>query len=151
MAVILDLLDTSIKLLYEDKAIHSNGFVFNTENEFIFGETAEKNYRTQPREVNNKIMPRSDLILAIIRQESEFDRKANSYVGARGMMQLMKYTAKIVAKQAKLPYSISGLTRDPEYNIKLGSYYFNSLLEDYNGVYPFALAAYNAGPNRLKT
>ena len=54
MAVILDLLDTSIKLLYEDKAIHSNGFVFNTENEFIFGETAEKNYRTQPREVNNK-------------------------------------------------------------------------------------------------
>ena len=104
-----------------------------------------------PREVNNKIMPRSDLILAIIRQESEFDRKANSYVGARGMMQLMKYTAKIVAKQAKLPYSISGLTRDPEYNIKLGSYYFNSLLEDYNGVYPFALAAYNAGPNRVKT
>ena len=54
MAVILDLLDTSIKLLYEDKAIHSNGFVFNNENEFIFGETAEKNYRTQPREVNNK-------------------------------------------------------------------------------------------------
>ena len=104
-----------------------------------------------PREVNNKIMPRSDLILAIIRQESEFDRKANSYVGARGMMQLMKYTAKIVAKQAKLPYSISGLTRDPEYNIKLGSYYFNSLIEDYNGVYPFAIAAYNAGPNRVKT
>ena len=54
MAVILDLLDTSIRLLYEEKAIHSNGFVFNTGNEFIFGEVAEKNYRTQPREVNNK-------------------------------------------------------------------------------------------------
>ena len=62
----------------------------------------------------------------------------------------MKYTAKIVAKQAKLPYSISGLTRDPEYNIKLGSYYFNSLIEEYNGVYPFAIAAYNAGPKRVK-
>tara|TARA_E500000331_G_scaffold165777_1_gene160594 strand:- start:48 stop:509 length:462 start_codon:yes stop_codon:yes gene_type:complete len=96
-------------------------------------------------------MPNPELILAIIRQESEFDRKANSYVGARGMMQLMKYTAKVVAKQAKLPYSISGLTRDPEYNIKLGSYYFNSLLTDYGGVYPFAIAAYNAGPNRVKT
>ena len=36
-------------------------------------------------------------------------------------------------------------------NIKLGSYYFNSLIEDYNGVYPFAIAAYNAGPNRVKT
>ena len=63
----------------------------------------------------------------------------------------MKYTAKIVAKQAKLPYSISGLTSDPEYNIKLGTYYFDSLLKEYNGYYPFALAAYNAGPNRVKT
>ncbi len=104
-----------------------------------------------PKEINNKIMPNPEVILAIIRQESEFDSKANSWAGARGMMQLMKYTAKIVAKQSKLPYSISRLTRDPEYNIKLGSYYFNSLMEEYNGVYPFAIAAYNAGPNRVKT
>ena len=106
---------------------------------------------TTPRTINKKTMPKPELILAIIRQESEFDRRANSYVGARGMMQLMKYTAKLVAKQAKLPYSISRLTSDPEYNIKLGSYYFDSLLNDYNGVYPFAIAAYNAGPNRVKT
>ena len=104
-----------------------------------------------PKEVNKKVMPKSEVILAIIRQESEFDAKANSWAGARGMMQLMKYTAKIVAKQANLPYSISKLTRDPSYNIKLGSYYFNSLIEDYGGVYPFAIAAYNAGPNRVKT
>ena len=104
-----------------------------------------------PREINKRVMPKPELILAIIRQESEFDRRANSYVGARGMMQLMKYTAKLVAKQAKLQYSISRLTKDPEYNIKLGSYYFNGLLNDYNGVYPFAIAAYNAGPNRVKT
>jgi len=104
-----------------------------------------------PKTVNNKVMPKQEIILAIIRQESEFDRRANSWAGARGMMQLMKPTAKIVAKQAKLPYSISGLTKDPEYNIKLGSYYFNGLIEDYNGVFPFAIAAYNAGPNRVKT
>ncbi len=104
-----------------------------------------------PKKVNNKIMPKQEIVLAIIRQESEFDRKANSWAGARGMMQLMKYTAKTVAKQAKLPYSISRLTQDPEYNIKLGSYYFNGLLEDYNGIFPFAIAAYNAGPNRVKT
>ncbi len=104
-----------------------------------------------PKVVNNKQMPKQEIVLAIIRQESEFDRKANSWAGARGMMQLMKYTAKIVAKQAKLPYSISRLTADPEYNIKLGSYYFNGLLNDYNGVFPFAIAAYNAGPNRVKT
>ena len=104
-----------------------------------------------PKEINNKKMPNQEIILAIIRQESEFDKSANSWAGARGMMQLMKSTARIVAKQAKLPYSISGLTRDPEYNIKLGSYYFNGLIDDYNGVFPFAIAAYNAGPNRVKT
>jgi soluble lytic murein transglycosylase len=104
-----------------------------------------------PKTINNKLMPKQEVVLAIIRQESEFDRIANSWAGARGMMQLMKYTAKIVAKQAKLPYSISRLTTDPEYNIKLGSYYFNSLMENYNGIFPFAIAAYNAGPNRVKT
>ena len=100
--------------------------------------------------VNNKTMPKKEIVLAIIRQESEFDHKANSYVGAKGLMQLMTYTAKLVAKQAKLPYSKSRLKTDPHYNIMLGSYYFASLLEEYEGSYPFALAAYNAGPKRVK-
>ena len=103
-----------------------------------------------PETVNQKRMPRPELVLAVIRQESEFDQKANSYVGARGMMQLMTYTAKLVAKQAKLPYVKNRLTSDYEYNIKLGSYYLAGLLEEYEGSYPFALAAYNAGPRRVK-
>ena len=86
-----------------------------------------------------------ELVLAVIRQESEFDENAISYVGARGLMQLMPYTAKLVAKQAKLPYSKNKL-KNPDYNIKLGSYYLAGLLEEYEGSYPFALAAYNAGP-----
>ena len=65
------------------------------------------------------------------------------------MMQLMTYTAKLVAKQMNVRYSKSKLTSNPEYNIKLGTYYFNSLLNDYGGIYPFALAAYNAGPKRV--
>ena len=65
-------------------------------------------------------------------------------------MQLMPYTAKLVAKQAKLPYSKSRLKTDPIYNIKLGSYYLAGLLEEYEGSFPFALAAYNAGPKRVK-
>jgi soluble lytic murein transglycosylase len=100
--------------------------------------------------VNKKKMPKSELILAVIRQESEFDQKAHSYAGARGMMQLMTYTAKLIAKQAKLPYSKNRLKSDPTYNIKLGSYYLAGLLEEYEGSYPFALAAYNAGPKRVK-
>ena len=103
-----------------------------------------------PEVVNQKSMPKPELILAVIRQESEFDQRANSYAGARGMMQLMTYTAKLVAKQAKLPYSKSRLKSDPFYNIKLGSYYLASLLEQYEGSYPFALSAYNAGPKRVK-
>jgi len=103
-----------------------------------------------PQIVNKKRMPKKELVLAVIRQESEFDQKANSYVGAKGLMQLMTYTAKLVAKQAKLQYSKSKLTSDPEYNIKLGSYYLAGLLEEYEGSYPFALAAYNAGPKRVK-
>ena len=102
-----------------------------------------------PSTINNKKMPSADLILAIIRQESEFDTKAHSYVGARGMMQLMTYTAKIVAKRAKLPYNKRKLTKDPTYNIKLGSYYIAELLEQYEGSYPFSIAAYNAGPKRV--
>jgi len=103
-----------------------------------------------PKIVNGKTMPNMELVLSVIRQESEFDQKANSYVGARGMMQLMTYTAKLVAKQAKLPYSKNRLTTDPIYNIKLGSYYLAGLLEEYEGSFPFALAAYNAGPKRVK-
>ena len=103
-----------------------------------------------PKIVNKKSMPKPELVLAVIRQESEFDQRANSYVGAKGMMQLMTYTAKVVSKQANLPYSKTKLRTDPYYNIKLGSYYLASLLEEYEGSYPFALAAYNAGPRRVK-
>jgi soluble lytic murein transglycosylase len=103
-----------------------------------------------PETVNEKKMPKPELVLAVIRQESEFDQRANSSAGAQGLMQLMTYTAKLVSKQAKLPYSKSRLKNDPHYNIKLGSYYLASLLESYEGSYPFALAAYNAGPKRVK-
>ena len=103
-----------------------------------------------PKYINKRKIPESALILSIIRQESEFDLSANSHAGAKGLMQLMPYTAKLVSKQAKLPYSKSRLTTDPEYNINLGSHYIAGLILQYDGAYPFAVAAYNAGPNRVK-
>ena len=103
-----------------------------------------------PKNINGRKIPDSALILSIIRQESEFDLEANSHAGAKGLMQLMPYTAKLVSKQAKLPYSKSRLTTDPEYNINLGSHYIAGLILQYDGAYPFAVAAYNAGPNRVK-
>ena len=103
-----------------------------------------------PKKINGRKIPESAFILSIIRQESEFDLSANSHAGAKGLMQLMPYTAKLVSKQAKLPYSKSRLTSDPEYNINLGSHYIAGLILQYEGAYPFAIAAYNAGPNRVK-
>jgi soluble lytic murein transglycosylase len=103
-----------------------------------------------PKYINGRKIPESAFILSIIRQESEFDLSANSHAGAKGLMQLMPYTAKLVAKQAKLPYSKSRLTTDPEYNINLGSHYIAGLVLEYDGAYPFAIAAYNAGPKRVR-
>ncbi len=103
-----------------------------------------------PKYINGRKIPETAFILSIIRQESEFDLGANSHAGAKGLMQLMPYTAKLVAKQAKLPYSRSRLTTDPEYNINLGSHYIAGLILEYEGAYPFAIAAYNAGPKRVR-
>ena len=103
-----------------------------------------------PKYINGRKIPDAAFILSIIRQESEFDLSANSHAGAKGLMQLMPYTAKLVAKQANLPYSKSRLTKDAEYNINLGSHYIAGLILEYDGAYPFAIAAYNAGPKRVR-
>ena len=110
------------------------------------------NYPTisTPTKINGRKIPEAAFILSIIRQESEFDTSANSSAGAKGLMQLMPYTAKVVSKQAKISYSKSKLTKNPEYNINLGSFYIAGLLLEYDGAYPFAIAAYNAGPKRVK-
>ena len=90
-----------------------------------------------------------ELVYAVIKQESAFDSKAISRVGARGMMQIMPATANIVSKELKLNYSKKRLTSDVQYNVSLGSYYLYSLIEDYDS-YLLALIGYNAGPRRVK-
>lgn len=89
------------------------------------------------------------LVLAVTRQESAFDPKAVSHAGARGLMQLMPATAKAVAKRHRVPYSKSRLTRDPAYNMKLGTAHLAELLQDYRGSHILTLAAYNAGGSRV--
>ena len=90
-----------------------------------------------------------ELVYAVIKQESAFDIKARSRVGARGLMQVMPATASKVSKQMKLSYSKKRLTGDAQYNVKIGSYYLYSLIEDYDS-YLLALVGYNAGPRRIK-
>ncbi len=88
------------------------------------------------------------MIHAITRQESQFDRHATSRVGAKGLMQLMPGTARETAPRAGLSYSYESLS-DPQYNVALGSTYFNGLLSQYGGSYVLAVAAYNAGPGNV--
>jgi soluble lytic murein transglycosylase len=87
------------------------------------------------------------LVLGIIRQESGFDARIKSSVGARGMMQLMPSTAKILAKKAGVHYR-ENMLDDADYNMRLGSAYLGSLVGQFDGSYIMAAAAYNAGPNR---
>ncbi|MBO6948289.1 MAG: lytic transglycosylase domain-containing protein [Rhodospirillales bacterium] len=94
--------------------------------------------------------PETSLVLAIVRQESEYDTEAISHAGARGLMQLMPATARHVAKKAGLRYSKVKLTSDPDYNLTLGQSYIAELIDDYGGYLPMAIAAYNAGPHRVR-
>jgi soluble lytic murein transglycosylase len=86
-------------------------------------------------------------VLAITRQESDFDPRTRSGVGARGLMQLMPATAAIVARRIGVGYSPSQLD-DPEYNMRLGSSYLGQLVDRFSGSYVMAAAGYNAGPGR---
>ena len=89
------------------------------------------------------------LVLALTRQESLFNKKAASHAGARGLMQLMPATARMVARQVRLPYAKFKLTQ-PTYNVKLGSTYLAKMIDKYDGAYILALAAYNAGPSNVR-
>jgi soluble lytic murein transglycosylase len=89
------------------------------------------------------------LVLATIRQESAFEADAVSPAGARGLMQLMPKTARSVAAELGIAktHRVEKLTRDPDYNMRLGKQYLAGLVSDY-GSYLIALSAYNAGPGR---
>ncbi|MGB6085941.1 lytic transglycosylase domain-containing protein, partial [Parvibaculum sp.] len=90
------------------------------------------------------------LVYGLSRQESEFDPNALSPAGARGLMQLMPGTARIVAKQVGLPYSPAKLT-DPVYNTTLGAAHLGDLVENtFDGSYIMSIAAYNAGSSRVR-
>ena len=101
-----------------------------------------------PPEASGADRPEPALVLAIARQESEFDPRAQSPVGARGLMQIMPATARLTAKRWGMPYSPASLTNDPNYNLTLGSAYLSDLIRQFDGSYVLAVASYNAGPSR---
>ena len=102
-----------------------------------------------PKQVKSQKILDSSVILALIRQESEFDTSANSKVGAKGLMQIMPATAKLLSKVTSVDFSREKLTKDKDYNLALGSYYISDLDDNFGSHY-LAFAAYNAGPHRVE-
>jgi soluble lytic murein transglycosylase len=90
------------------------------------------------------------LALGIMRQESNFDTAVISRAGARGLMQLMPATAAQVGKRLGIPVSVPALTVDTSTNMRLGTAYLAEMMERFDGCTPLAVAAYNAGPGRVR-
>lgn len=111
-------------------------------------QSSEKDFKPGPEDYDPIIQKAAEtfnmdfsLIKAVIDAESSFDPEAVSSAGAKGLMQLMPATAKAL-----------GVTdsANPVENIMGGARYLKGLLERFNNNEALALAAYNAGPGRVK-
>ncbi len=95
----------------------------------------------------NKLDPY--LVSSLIRQESEFNPAAYSRANAIGLMQLLPKVGHTLARQVKIRHYSTNMLLEPTINIQLGTRYFAQLLDRYNGVLEYSLAAYNAGSDRV--
>ena len=102
-----------------------------------------------PPSTENKPAVELAMLYGIARQESEFNWRARSRAGARGLMQIMPATAKMVARDHAYPFALKRLTEDPVYSAQLGSAFLADLLDRFGGSYVLTIAAYNAGPGRV--
>jgi len=91
------------------------------------------------------------LVASLIRQESEFNPGAISRANALGLMQVMPVTGKKLAKEVKMKGFSPELLLVPNTNLQLGTKYFKDLLDHFNGQPEYALAAYNAGSDRVES
>ncbi|HEY5174405.1 MAG TPA: transglycosylase SLT domain-containing protein [Terriglobales bacterium] len=90
------------------------------------------------------------LVASLIRQESEFNPSAISHANAYGLMQLLPKTGKGEAKKAGLQHYNTDSLLDPTTNIELGTRYFRQMIDHFGGQTEYALAAYNAGADRVE-
>lgn len=103
------------------------------------------------RYTSGKDIPQS-YAMAIARQESAWNPKVKSPVGASGLMQIMPGTATHTVKMFNLPgYSNPVQLLDPETNINIGTSYLQYVYQQFENNRIFASAAYNAGPGRVRT
>ncbi len=90
------------------------------------------------------------LVLGLIRQESAFQEGARSAANARGLMQVLPSTGRMLARDAGVNRYTIGILFRPDANVALGTAYLAALLRQFDGKIELALAAYNAGENRAE-
>lgn len=91
------------------------------------------------------------LVASLIRQESEFNPQAVSRANAWGLMQLLPPVGKKLAKEVRMRHFNQDQLTDPAVNLQLGTRYFKHMVDSFGGQVEYALAAYNAGADRVKT
>ena len=88
------------------------------------------------------------LALAITRRESEFDPAARSSADARGLMQVLPGTAKLIAAKLGLPFQPDKLIGNPDYNVRMGAGYLRQMVDEFGPSIALVASGYNAGPGR---
>ena len=101
----------------------------------------------QSESAKNRLDPY--LVASLIRQESEFDPSAISHANAYGLMQLLPSVGRKMAREEGIASFQTFQLLDPAMNIRLGTRYLRQMLDHFGGVQEYALAAYNAGDNRV--
>ena len=113
--------------------------------EYCYPRAYEKNVEAYAAKFN---VP-EPLILAIMRAESQFNKEALSPVGARGLMQVMPYTAAQISKLFGEPVVSETDLLSPDINIRVGTRYLSRLEKKFQDQIPLVAAGYNAGPHRV--
>ncbi len=88
------------------------------------------------------------LLLAVIKAESAFRSRAVSPARAVGLMQIMPFTGRTIARQLQMPGFQMMNLQSPDVSIRMGAYYLNQQAKLFKGYIPAMLSAYNAGPHR---
>ena len=115
--------DLSLRFpIYYSDQIHTNAYLQNLDPSIVFG---------------------------LIRQESIFNKDAESPVGARGLMQVMPRTGMQIARDLKEKWQSDNSLFSPDVNVRYGAFYYKQLLRQFHGHFALATAAYNAGSGRV--
>ena len=115
----------------------------------------ESRLKNEPEEIAELLIEQSErygldplLIIALIKTESDFRRNVVSSKGAVGLMQVLPFVGRALAKEVSVEYKNSRTLKNVVLNIKLGTHYIAKLRKRF-GTMKLALVAYNRGPTRL--